>query len=152
MPMPKDKESSPGPSSLQRCGWAVGERMTRYHDEEWGVPLHDDRSLFEFLVLEGAQAGLSWETVLRKRDAYRTAFDQFEIERVAAYDEAKIAALLLDAGIVRNQRKIASAITNARAALAIQVHRCTSSFCRSRSVLRSMTATISSPISTGWAK
>ena len=92
----------------------------RYHDEEWGVPLHDDRALFEFLVLEGAQAGLSWETILRKREAYRAAFDYFAIETVAAYDQRKVEALLADAGIVRNRRKIEAAIQNARVALAIR--------------------------------
>lgn len=103
-----------------RCAWAVSDRAMRYHDEEWGVPLHDDRALFEFLVLEGAQAGLSWETILRKREAYRAAFDNFAIEAVAAYDQRKVDALLADAGIVRNRRKIAAAIQNARVALAIR--------------------------------
>ncbi len=102
-----------------RCAWALSDRAIRYHDEEWGVPLHDDRALFEFLVLEGAQAGLSWETILRKREAYRTAFDNFAIETVAAYDHRKVEALLADAGIVRNRRKIEAAIQNARVALAI---------------------------------
>jgi DNA-3-methyladenine glycosylase I len=100
-----------------RCGWAGNPLAVAYHDEEWGAPLHDDRGLFEFLVLEGAQAGLSWDTILRKRPAYRTAFDNFDMERVARYDEAKTAALLADAGIVRNRAKIAAAVANARAAL-----------------------------------
>src|SRR5437660_11593130 len=100
---------------MQRCGWAEGDRlMVQYHDEEWGVPLHDDRLLFEFLVLEGAQAGLSWSTVLRKRDAYRHAFDRFDPWKVARYDKRKTAALLGDAGIVRNRAKIESAIKNAK--------------------------------------
>ena len=94
--------------------------MCAYHDAEWGVPVHDDRTLFEFLILEGAQAGLSWETILRKRAAYRAAFDGFDIERVARYGARKQAALLADAGIVRNRAKIAAAIGNAKAALAIR--------------------------------
>jgi len=107
--------------ALPRCGWAGSDPlMLRYHDAEWGVPLHDDRALFEFLVLEGAQAGLSWSTILRKREAYRTAFDGFDPARVAAFDETKVAALLADPGIVRNRLKIAAAITNARAFLAVQ--------------------------------
>jgi len=106
--------------TVQRCAWAVSDRAIRYHDEEWGVPLHDDRALFEFLVLEGAQAGLSWETILRKRAAYRAAFDDFDIATVAAYDQRKVEALLADAGIVRNRRKIEAAIQNARVALAIR--------------------------------
>src|SRR5262249_48832597 len=92
----------------------------RYHDEEWGVPVHDDRVLFEFLILEGAQAGLSWETILKKRENYRVAFDGFDPAVVAGYDDAKVAALLQDPGIVRNRLKIASAVTNARAFLAVQ--------------------------------
>jgi len=104
-----------------RCEWAEGDpRMQAYHDEEWGVPLHDDRALFEFLVLEGAQAGLSWSTILNKRDNYRVAFDNFNIETVARYGEDKIQALLENAGIVRNRLKIVSAITNARAALTVR--------------------------------
>ena len=94
--------------------------MRRYHDEEWGVPSHDDRHLFELLVLEGAQAGLSWSTVLNKRDGYRLAFDGFDPARVARYDEAKVAELLADAGIVRNRLKVRSAVQNARAFLEIQ--------------------------------
>jgi len=93
---------------------------TDYHDLEWGVPVYDDRLLFEFLILEGAQAGLSWSTVLKKRDSYRAAFDNFEIEKVAAYDEAKVAELLANPGIVRNRLKIASAIRNAKVALSLQ--------------------------------
>ena len=94
--------------------------MARYHDEEWGVPLHDDRGLFEFLILEGAQAGLSWETILRKRDGYRRAFDGFVPEVVAGYGPDKVAALLADAGIVRNRLKVAAAVQNARAFLAVR--------------------------------
>jgi DNA-3-methyladenine glycosylase I len=105
-----------------RCGWA---RLTnplylQYHDEEWGLPLHDDRRLFEMLVLEGAQAGLSWETILNKRAAYRKAFDRFDPKKVAAYDARKVRTLLADAGIVRNRLKIEAAITNARAFLEVQ--------------------------------
>lgn len=104
-----------------RCEWAEGDpRMKSYHDKEWGKPLHNDRALFEFLVLEGAQAGLSWSTILNKRDHYRTAFDGFEIETVARYGEDKIRTLLENPGIVRNRLKISAAITNARATLAVQ--------------------------------
>lgn len=103
-----------------RCPWAKGELYHRYHDTQWGVPDHDDRSLFEMLILEGAQAGLSWETILKKRDNYRAAFDGFDAERVAAYGHAKIASLLQDSGIIRNRLKIAAAIANARAFLEIK--------------------------------
>ena len=103
-----------------RCGWAKTDLSIAYHDAEWGVPVHDDRTLFELLVLEGAQAGLSWETILRKRAAYRVAFDRFEIAAVSGYDDRKTQALLADSGIVRNRLKIAAAIGNARAALAVQ--------------------------------
>ena len=106
--------------TAKRCGWAKTDLSIAYHDAEWGVPVHDDRTLFEFLVLEGAQAGLSWETILRKREAYRVAFDRFEIAAVSGYDDHKIQALLADFGIVRNRLKIAAAIGNARAALAVQ--------------------------------
>ncbi len=105
---------------MKRCSWATTDLSIPYHDTEWGVPVHDDQRLFEFLILEGAQAGLSWETILKKRDAYRIAFDGFDPHRVAAYDDAKIASLLLDPGIVRNRLKIAAARTNARAFLAVQ--------------------------------
>lgn len=103
-----------------RCAWARDELSIAYHDREWGVPLHDERKLFEFLVLEGAQAGLSWSTILRKRPNYRAAFDRFDPRKVARYDERKVAALLADAGIVRNRLKIAAAVTNARAFLEVQ--------------------------------
>lgn len=105
---------------LRRCHWAQSALSIQYHDTEWGVPLHDDRSLFEFLILEGAQAGLSWETILRKRENYRRAFDRFDPARVAYYDKRKVGKLLADAGIVRNRLKIGAAITNARAFLAVQ--------------------------------
>ena len=103
-----------------RCAWAATPLGIAYHDAEWGVPLHDDRLLFEFLILEGAQAGLSWELILRKRDAYRAAFDGFDPAKVAAYDEGKTAELLADPGIVRNRLKVAAAIGNARAFLEAQ--------------------------------
>ena len=103
-----------------RCAWAKGEQYIRYHDEEWGVPVHDDRTLFEFMVLEGAQAGLSWSTILNKRDNYRRAFDGFDARKVAAYDKRKIKQLLADPGIVRNKLKIASTIANAKAFLRVQ--------------------------------
>jgi DNA-3-methyladenine glycosylase I len=103
-----------------RCSWARTELSIPYHDEEWGVPLHDDRGLFEFIVLEGAQAGLSWETILKKRDAYRRAFDRFDPRKVARYGAREKRRLLADAGIVRNRLKIDSAISNAKAFLAVQ--------------------------------
>jgi DNA-3-methyladenine glycosylase I len=103
-----------------RCSWATTSLLISYHDEEWGVPLHDDARLFEFLVLEGAQAGLSWETILRKRDNYRAAFDHFDPAKVAKYNERKVAALMNDAGIIRNNLKINSAVTNAIAFLQVQ--------------------------------
>ncbi len=105
---------------IHRCGWANTELSIAYHDTEWGVPVHDDRLLFEFLVLEGAQAGLSWETILKKRPAYRLAFDDFDPVKVSAYGEEKRQALLQDAGIIRNRLKIAAAVDNARAFLAVQ--------------------------------
>jgi DNA-3-methyladenine glycosylase I len=105
---------------LPRCGWAVSEVHFDYHDREWGVPVHDDRVLFEFLILEGAQAGLSWQTILRKRDHYRTAFDAFDPQLIAWYDQRRIDALLANPGIVRNRLKINAAIRNARAFLAVQ--------------------------------
>ena len=103
-----------------RCEWATNDRLIRYHDEEWGVPVHDDRRLFEFLILEGAQAGLSWDTILRKREGYRAAFDQFDAALIAGYDALKVDQLLADPGIVRNRLKIAAAIRNAQAFLAVQ--------------------------------
>ena len=115
--MPKKKIAGKEPV---RCGWARGERYIQYHDEEWGVPLHDDRTLFEFLILEGAQAGLSWSTILNKRDNYRRAFDGFDPRRIAQYQPKKIKALLADPGIVRNKLKIGSAIGNAKAFLRVQ--------------------------------
>jgi DNA-3-methyladenine glycosylase I len=106
---------------ITRCQWAGSDPLYQaYHDTEWGVPLHDDRALFEFLILEGAQAGLSWITILRKRAAYRAAFDDFDPAIVARYDEHRQAELLANAGIVRNRQKIAAAIQNARSFLAVQ--------------------------------
>jgi DNA-3-methyladenine glycosylase I len=106
--------------NIVRCSWASNELSIPYHDKEWGVPAHDDRLLFEFLILEGAQAGLSWNTILQKRDNYRKAFDHFRPERVAKYDRKKTAALLRDPGIVRNRLKIGAAVVNAKAFLAVQ--------------------------------
>ena len=103
-----------------RCGWARTPLGVAYHDREWGVPVHDDRILFEFLMLEGAQAGLSWETILRKREAYRTAFAGFDPTRVAHFTASRVERLLGNAGIVRNRLKIESAVSNARAFLAVQ--------------------------------
>jgi DNA-3-methyladenine glycosylase I len=105
---------------MNRCTWASNDLNIPYHDTEWGVPVHDDRLFFEFLILEGAQAGLSWDTVLKKRDAYRTAFDNFEPAKVAKYTDAKCTKLLLNEGIIRNRLKIASAVRNAKAFLAVQ--------------------------------
>ena len=107
--------------TLTRCSWANGdELLVHHHDYEWGVPIHDDRLLFEMLILEGAQAGLSWLTILRKRDAYRKAFDAFDPSKVARYSEKKLKALMNDEGIVRNRLKIEAAVKNAHAFLAIQ--------------------------------
>jgi len=105
---------------LVRCAWANNELATRYHDEEWGVPLHNERGLFEFLILEGAQAGLSWNTILNKRTNYRKAFDGFDPARVALYNRRKVQQLLRDPGIVRNKLKIASAVENAKSFLRVQ--------------------------------
>ena len=112
-PMPKD-------ASALRCPWATTPPNIEYHDTEWGVPLHDERALFELLTLEGAQAGLSWSTILAKRPNYRRAFDQFDARKIVRYDQSKIAALLADPGIVRNRLKVASTIANAGAFLAVQ--------------------------------
>src|SRR5579871_5096077 len=102
---------------LIRCSWPSDELSIRYHDEEWGVPLHDDRKLFELLMLEGAQAGLSWITILQKRENYRAAFDRFDPVKMANYDEHKLTELLANPGIVRNRLKVASAVVNAQAYL-----------------------------------
>jgi DNA-3-methyladenine glycosylase I len=107
-------------AAIERCPWAKTERYIQYHDTEWGVPIHDDRLLFEFLILEGAQAGLSWETILNKRENYRRAFDQFEPAVIATYSQKKRLSLLSDAGIVRNRLKIEAAIQNATRFLAVQ--------------------------------
>ncbi len=105
----------------KRCDWGrSNDLMQAYHDEEWGVPLHDDRALFEFLILEGAQAGLSWQTVLNKRDSYRKAFDNFEPAKVARYTAKRVEKLLQNAGIIRNRLKVESSISNAKAVLAVQ--------------------------------
>src|SRR5579859_3897323 len=104
-----------------RCPWSTADELyIRYHDEEWGVPVHDDRLLFEFLILEGAQAGLSWRTVLNKRQNYRAAFDNFDAEKIARYNEARVAKLLNNPGIIRNRLKILSAIQNAKAFLKVR--------------------------------
>lgn len=105
---------------MKRCEWARTDLSIAYHDREWGVPLHDDRRLFEFLILEGAQAGLSWETILKKRPAYRKAYDRFDPKKVARYDRRKVARLLADEGIVRNRLKIGASIDNARAFLVVR--------------------------------
>jgi DNA-3-methyladenine glycosylase I len=106
--------------TLIRCHWATNELSIAYHDREWGVPLHDDRALFEFLILEGAQAGLSWNTILQKRENYRKAFNRFDAAKIARYRAQKIAQLLKDPGIIRNRLKIAATIANAKAFLEIQ--------------------------------
>jgi len=108
------------PAAVVRCAWPKNEIAIRYHDEEWGVPLHNDRKFFEFIVLDGAQAGLSWDTILRKRDAYREAFDGFDPEIVAKYGLRKVKQLLANPGIVRNRLKVSSAIQNAQAFLKTQ--------------------------------
>jgi DNA-3-methyladenine glycosylase I len=106
--------------NVVRCAWASNELAILYHDREWGVPQHDDRVLFEFLILEGAQAGLSWDTIVKKRENYRAAFDNFDAKKIARYDSRKAQRLLRDEGIIRNRLKIASAISNAQAFLAVQ--------------------------------
>jgi DNA-3-methyladenine glycosylase I len=108
------------PGARRRCGWAKDDLDVRYHDDEWGVPLHDDRQLFELLILEGAQAGLSWSTILKRRDGYRQAFDGFDPQKVARYDAARKRRLLADAGIIRNRAKIDATVANARAFLEVQ--------------------------------
>jgi DNA-3-methyladenine glycosylase I len=107
-------------TNVIRCSWARNDLSISYHDREWGVPVHDDRALFEFLILEGAQAGLSWDTILKKRDNYRAAFDGFDAKKIARYDRRKIVALMRNEGIVRNRLKIFSAVQNAKAFLAVQ--------------------------------
>ncbi len=108
------------PNENLRCGWAKNDLMVAYHDAEWGVPAHDDRRLFEFLILEGAQAGLSWDTILRKRENYRAAFDDFDAEKIAGYDEKKLNEFLQNEGIIRNRLKIASAVSNAKSYLKVK--------------------------------
>ena len=105
---------------IERCGWAGTEILVSYHDNEWGVPVHNDRDLFEFLILEGAQAGLNWETVLRKRGNYRAAFNDFQVTKVAAYNQRRINQLLTNPGIIRNRLKIEASVQNARSLLTIQ--------------------------------
>src|SRR5437899_4125372 len=115
-----DPASANSGDGLKRCGWAKSASMVAYHDKEWGVPVHNERLLFEFLILEGAQAGLSWSTILDKRQNYRRAFDRFDPRKIAMYDRRKINQLLRDAGIVRNRLKIKAAILNAKAFLEVQ--------------------------------
>jgi DNA-3-methyladenine glycosylase I len=119
-----DGENAPGKHGFKiaqpRCQWAADELMWSYHDEEWGVPVHNDRKHYEFLVLEGAQAGLSWSTILRKREGYRRAFASFDPEKVARFSRTKIERILQDPGIVRNRLKVESAVSNARAFLKLQ--------------------------------
>ena len=106
---------------MKRCEWCGEDPLyVKYHDEEWGVPVHDDRTLFEFLVLEGAQAGLSWITILRKREGYRKAYDDFDVQKVASYDESKIEELLINPDIVRNKLKVRSSVNNAKLFMEIQ--------------------------------
>lgn len=108
------------PSEIPRCGWAKNDLAIHYHDTEWGVPQHDDQKLFEFLILEGAQAGLSWDTILRKRDNYRAALDNFDAVKISKYDDKKCAALLQNEGIIRNRLKIASTVQNAKSFLKVK--------------------------------
>jgi len=117
--MPSRQKTSPL-SPVARCSWASNEWNIPYHDSEWGVPVHQDRVLFEFLILEGAQAGLSWDTILRKRERYREVLDQFDVQRIARYDAKKVRVLLNDPGIVRNRLKISATIGNAKAFLQVQ--------------------------------
>jgi DNA-3-methyladenine glycosylase I len=119
-PPPSDNTEPSEPAEPHRCGWVTTQALARYHDEEWGVPSHDDRHLFEMLVLEGAQAGLSWSTILNKREGYRAVFRNFDIDRVAAFSEDDAAQLLLDARIIRNRAKVSAAVANARAVQRIQ--------------------------------
>ena len=115
------KHDHPAGDGKTRCAWSLGSaNYIAYHDDEWGVPVHDDRKLFEFIVLEGAQAGLSWSTILNKRENYRRAFDQFDPEKVARYNAKRVEKLLQDPGIVRNRLKVESAVSNARACLKTQ--------------------------------
>jgi DNA-3-methyladenine glycosylase I len=118
--MPRKDTLPPTLDAKQRCSWATTPTMIVYHDVEWGVPQHDDRVLFEFLILEGAQAGLSWSTILTKREAYRRAFSNFNPKSIARYDSPKLKKLMADAGIVRNRLKISATVQNARAFLAVQ--------------------------------
>lgn len=112
---------SPSCGVIKRCAWALSSSSAQhYHDVEWGVPVHDDRLLFEYLILEGSQAGLSWATILNKREGYRLAFDRFDAERIAAYDDHKISELLANPGIVRNKLKLNASVTNARCFLKVQ--------------------------------
>jgi DNA-3-methyladenine glycosylase I len=120
MAKPEERMNNSKTKEARRCQWAKTDLSISYHDREWGLPSHDDRTLFEFLILEGAQAGLSWETILRKRENYRRAFDNFDPAKVARYDEKRISKLLNDEGIIRNRLKINAAIQNAKAFLAIQ--------------------------------
>ncbi|MCL4332562.1 MAG: DNA-3-methyladenine glycosylase I, partial [Candidatus Thermoplasmatota archaeon] len=114
-------ETGLGVDGIVRCGWSTKDPLyVRYHDTEWGVPIHNDRTMFEFLLLEGAQAGLDWFTVLRKRENYRKVFDGFDPRKVASYDEKKVEEVLNNDGIIRNRKKIESAVRNARAFLKIQ--------------------------------
>jgi DNA-3-methyladenine glycosylase I len=118
--MPKS-EPSVAPDDRLRCAWPLGDAaMLRYHDEEWGVPVHDDRTHFEYMILDGAQAGLSWRTILLRREGYRKAFAEFDVAKVARFTERRIQALMLDPGIIRNQAKIRSSVTNAQAFLKVQ--------------------------------
>jgi DNA-3-methyladenine glycosylase I len=118
--IPTSKAQTSKSPARPRCSWPSNDLSIRYHDEEWGAPVHDDRKLFEFLVLEGAQAGLSWDTVLRKRENYRAAFDNFDPRKIARYDRRKLASLLKNDGIIRNRLKIASVVKNANAFLNMQ--------------------------------
>lgn len=114
-------QSSPADQSLIRCAWVGTDPLSiEYHDREWGVPVHDDRKLFEFLILEGMQAGLSWMTILRKRDNFRSAYDDFDPLKIAQYDQTKFEELMNNPGVIRNRRKIEAAAQNARAFLAVQ--------------------------------
>jgi DNA-3-methyladenine glycosylase I len=118
--MAEERASGTTSRAIDRCAWATTDLSIAYHDREWGVPVHDDHVLFEFITLEGAQAGLSWETILRKREAYRRAFAEFDPARVARFSAARVERLLLDEGIVRHRQKVESTVSNAKAFLAVQ--------------------------------
>jgi DNA-3-methyladenine glycosylase I len=133
------------PKTVRRCHWAVNEPTLRYHDNEWGVPVHNERRLFEFLILEGAQAGLSWTTILQKRENFRKAFDRFDAAKIARYDRRKVRQLLHNPGIIRNRLKIRAAIQNARAFLTVRRNSAASTRISGNSLAKSRRSTGDDP-------